>query len=175
MSTVQQKLSFKYIPDEDTKIHEVGAIRLICKGFQSHESGLPEWLKNAADEYIRLGTPESQRVVVVIFDSGRKNYQPSISCLDLCGMTSSVIENNFRIWADPEAAKQGQDSNKIQGGHGNGGKCYMTHSLIVMRRFAPSRKGKGTIMVFLEEVFTLDISQIKRMGGTLKWVIRPNT
>ena len=30
-----------YIPDEDVKVHEEGAIRLICKAFQSHENGLP--------------------------------------------------------------------------------------------------------------------------------------
>lgn len=38
-----------YIPDEGVKVHEEGAIRLICKAFQCHENGLPEWLKNTAN------------------------------------------------------------------------------------------------------------------------------
>jgi hypothetical protein len=42
-------------------------------------------------------------------------------------MTSAVIEKNFRIWADPEAATRGGGiATGVQGGHGNGGKCYMT-------------------------------------------------
>ena len=57
-----------YTPDEDVKGQEEGAIQLICKAFQSHESGLPEWLKNSADAYAREDAPESKRVIVVIFD-----------------------------------------------------------------------------------------------------------
>ena len=115
-----------YTPDEDVKVHEENAIKLICSAFQSHESGLPEWLKNSADAYAREDAPEPRRVIVVIFDYGRKGHAPSISCLDFSGMTSAVIEESFRIWADPEAARRGARSPLIQGGHGNGGKCYMT-------------------------------------------------
>ncbi|MBW1998607.1 MAG: Ig-like domain-containing protein [Deltaproteobacteria bacterium] len=115
-----------YTPDDDVKVHEEGAIRLICKAFQSHESGLPEWLKNSADAYAREDAPEAKRVIIVIFDYGRKDFKPSISCLDFSGMTSSMIEQSFRIWADPEAARRGAKLPAVQGGHGNGGKCYMT-------------------------------------------------
>ncbi len=50
-------------------------------------------------------------------------------------MTSDVIENHFRRWADPDAALRGAGSDSIQGGHGNGGKCYMcqmfdSHSVV---------------------------------------------
>src|SRR5712691_3098898 len=96
-----------YTPDEDVKVHEENAIRLICSAFQSHESGLPEWLKNSADAYARDDAPQAKRVIVVIFDYGRKGHSPSISCLDFVGMTSVAIEENFRIWADPEAAARG--------------------------------------------------------------------
>ena len=115
-----------YTPDLDVKVHEEGAIRLICKAFQSHESGLPEWLKNSADAYARENAPEDKRVIVLIFDHGRKGFASSISCLDFVGMTSAMIEENFRIWADPEAAQRGAKTPPVQGGHGNGGKCYMT-------------------------------------------------
>src|SRR5262245_47819023 len=115
-----------YTPDDDIRVHEEGAIKLICKAFQSHESGLPEWLKNSADAYARENAPEEKRVIVVLFDYGRKTVRPSISCLDFAGMTSKIIEENFRIWADPDAASRGAKPIAVQGGHGNGGKCYMT-------------------------------------------------
>src|SRR5437899_7716890 len=88
-----------YTPDVDIKVHEEGAIKLICKAFQSHESGLPEWLKNSADEYARENAPEDKRAIVVLFDYGRRGVRQSISCLDFSGMTSKAIEENFRIWA----------------------------------------------------------------------------
>jgi len=115
-----------YTPDVDLKVHEEGAIKLICKAFQSHEGGLPEWLKNSADAYARENATEDKRVIVVIFDYGHRRVRPSISCLDFSGMTSTVIEENFRVWADPEASQRGAKSVAVQGGHGNGGKCYMT-------------------------------------------------
>ena len=133
----------KYTPDRDIKVHEEGAIRLICKAFQSHESGLPEWLKNSADAYARENSPETKRVLVIIFDFGRRKYKPSISCLDFSGMTSDVIDNNFRIWADPQAALRGAKSTAIQGGHGNGGKCYMTQMFEDYSLFRTVKRGKG--------------------------------
>jgi len=122
-----------YTPDEDVHVHTEGAIRLICATFQSHEDGLPEWVKNASDEYVRQDTPAGRRAIFVLLRSGSGQRPPSISVLDLNGMTSEVIENRFRQWADPNASTQ--EGVEVQGGHGNGGKCYMTmmfedHSLI---------------------------------------------
>lgn len=134
----------EYTPDEDVKVHEEGAIRLICKAFQSHENGLPEWLKNSADAYAREDAPEAKRVIVLIFDHGRRNAKNSISCLDFSGMTSSVIEQSFRIWADPDAARRGaQVYTAVQGGHGNGGKCYMTQMFEDFSMIHTVKNGKG--------------------------------
>ena len=116
---------FEYTPDDDSRVHKEGAIRLLCRAFQSHEDGLPEWVKNAADEYARRNTKEDRRAVVIIFRDGSEERSPSISCLDFGGMSSAVIERHFRVWADPEAALQGGTGEGVQGGHGNGGKCYM--------------------------------------------------
>ena len=57
---------FRYTPDEEIKVHDEGAIRLFLSNFQSHENGLPEWLKNSADAYARQDTPEKKRVILVI-------------------------------------------------------------------------------------------------------------
>lgn len=135
--------TFKYTPDEDLKVHGEGAIQLICRHFQSHESGLPEWLKNSADVYARDDSAEEKRVIVVIFDYRRRSIGPSISCLDFGGMTSKIIEQNFRIWADPDAARRGAKSDAVQGGHGNGGKCYMTQMFENYAMIQTFKEGKG--------------------------------
>ncbi len=138
-----QTATLTYTPDEDIKVHEEGAIRLICKAFQSHESGLPEWLKNSSDAYAREDAPENKRVIVLIFGPGHRGMTPSISCLDFSGMTSNMIEQNFRHWADPEAASRGSKTTRIQGGHGNGGKCYMTQMFEEYALIHTVKKGKG--------------------------------
>jgi hypothetical protein len=116
-----------YTPDDDIQIHEQNAIALLCSPFQSHESGLPEWPKNAADAYSRSRVEPGRRVIVVLFRDGSKSSPSMIGCLDFCGMSSQTIEKNFRQWADPDAAQgSGSAPGTIQGGHGNGGKCYMT-------------------------------------------------
>lgn len=115
-----------YTPDEDIKVHSSGAIELLCRGFQSHENGLPEWVKNSADAYVRERTPQDKRFIVLLFRNGGSGSPPKIGCLDFVGMTTHDIEEYFRHWADPDAAKQGQEEEFLQGGHGNGGKCYMT-------------------------------------------------
>jgi hypothetical protein len=125
----------QYAPDQDVKVHQEGAIRLICKPYQTHENGLPEWVKNSADEYARNKRDAADRIIVLILNDDRQGRIPSISCLDLSGMTSDVIEQHFRQWADPDAAQRGGKTDAIQGGHGNGGKCYMcqmfeSHALI---------------------------------------------
>lgn len=52
---------FKYSPDKDIEVHAEGTIRLLCSSFQSHENGLPEWLKNSADAYAREDVAEEKR------------------------------------------------------------------------------------------------------------------
>lgn len=133
----------RYTPDDDVKVHTEGAIRLICKAFQSHEDGLPEWLKNSSDAYIRENAPEEKRVIIVIFKNSSNKRSSSISCLDLCGMTAEEIERDFRHWADPEASRRGGDSDSIQGGHGNGGKCYMIQMFENYSYFVTVKNGLG--------------------------------
>jgi hypothetical protein len=135
--------SFKYAPDQDIKVHEEGAIRLLCKPFQSHENGLPEWLKNSADAYARRDAPEARRIVIVILSDARDEAPASISCLDFVGMRSRAIEEDFRIWADPDAARRGGKILAVQGGHGNGGKCYMTQMFENYAQLVTVREGLG--------------------------------
>lgn len=117
--------SWDYIPDQAIEVHQEGALKLICADLQSHEDGIPEWVKNSADEYTRQNAPNEDRVIVILMRDKTQNYASSISCLDFSGMSPDTIEKNFRQWADPDASHRGQKVSGIQGGHGNGGKAYM--------------------------------------------------
>ena len=96
-------------------------------GLSAPNSGLtrmacPSGSKNSSDAYARLDLPPEECVILLLFrDAGGG----AIGCLDFGGMTTADIEARFRHWADPEAAG-GVDASRIEGGHGNGGKCYMT-------------------------------------------------
>lgn len=136
--------TLEYKPDDDIEIHEEGAIRLICASFQTHEAGLPEWIKNSADAYVREDISPDQRVVLVILSNGRGASPASISVLDFVGMTSEDIEESFRQWADPNAATRGGAKVDVQGGHGNGGKCYMTQMFDDFAFVTTVRSGKGS-------------------------------
>src|SRR5207247_548689 len=72
--------------------------------------------------------PLEQRVIIIMLHSDSKSFPSSVSVLDFNGMTTTVVEKDFRVWADPEAAQRRRPKGKldVQGGHGNGGKCYMT-------------------------------------------------
>jgi hypothetical protein len=116
---------FRYTPDEEPSVHREGAIRLLMATTQSHENGLPEWPKNSSDAYIREDAEPERRVIVIIFDTRAPNGPASIACLDFVGMSSRHIEQYFRVWADPNAARADVRDRDVQGGHGNGGKAYM--------------------------------------------------
>lgn len=141
-------MSIAFTQDPEAKIHAEGSIRLICAPFRSHEAGLPEWVKNAADAYARINALSESRNIILIFKQKRGNYPASIACLDFVGMTMTDIENKFRIWADPEAAG-GDDIEGMQGGHGNGGKCYMTQMFDEYSLLYTVRHGKGNKYGFL--------------------------
>ena len=100
-------------------------------------------LRITADAYAREDAPEDKRVIVVIFSHGSRGFKARISCLDFCGMDGKTIDDNFRIWADPEAAVRGGVSKAVQGGHGNGGKCYMTQMFDDYALIQTAKKGRG--------------------------------
>lgn len=133
----------EYTPDQDIKVHEEGAIRLLCAPFQSHEAGLPEWLKNSADAYAREDVPQHERIILVILANAARGKSASISVVDFVGMTSTDIEGDFRNWADPDAANRAKSRRDVQGGHGNGGKCYMTQMFEEFSSIMTVREGKG--------------------------------
>jgi hypothetical protein len=136
---------FNYTPDPDLKVHQEGAIRLLCQSFRSHENGLPEWCKNSSDAYIRENILQDRRVVILVFSNAKGTEPASISCLDFVGISSDHIESRFRHWADPNAATGGLTMTDLQGGHGNGGKCYMTQMFEDYSYIYTVKRGRGNL------------------------------
>jgi hypothetical protein len=120
---------FRYTPDEQIQMHRENAIRHMCQPFLSHENGLPELVKNSAAAYIRVNREPQKRIIILFFTYKRRNEPASIACLDFVGMSGAQIDRDFSVWADPDAATRTAEAGiRIGelGGHGNGGKCYMT-------------------------------------------------
>jgi hypothetical protein len=116
----------------------------------SHEKGLPEWLKNSVDAYIRRDppVPDDEQYVVFHFRDGRKGEPPTFECIDFCGMTSGEIDKALKRWGDPKAASRGQNK-RVFGGHGNGGKFYM-RQMFDRSHFITYRNGRLNIFGFNE-------------------------
>ena len=72
----------------------------------------------------------------------RKTEHAQVGCLDFGGMTTEDIEKKFRRWADPDAAGGGDAA--VEGGHGNGGKCYMTQMFSSHSLLHTVRDGRGS-------------------------------
>lgn len=91
-----------------------------------HAKGLAEWLKNSSDAYLREGVPDSEQLIAVRFHETGKQIT-RIECIDFVGMAKKQIDDAFKRFFDPQAAKIGakQANLKTLGGHGNGGKFYM--------------------------------------------------
>ena len=91
-----------------------------------HAKGLAEWLKNSSDAYLREGVPDADQLMIVRFSETGKSLS-RIECIDFVGMSKKQIDEAFKRFFDPQAAKKGakQANLKTLGGHGNGGKFYM--------------------------------------------------
>jgi hypothetical protein len=113
-----------------------------------HAKGLAEWLKNSSDAYLRDGVPDAEQLVVVRFCEGEKNLT-RIECIDFVGMLKQQIDDAFKRFFDPQAAKKGakQANLKTLGGHGNGGKFYM-RQMFKSSRAITYRDGQMNIFGF---------------------------
>lgn len=130
--------------DSGIRVHERGVIAQLCSLFRSHEQGLPEWFKNAAGAYARVNASTEQRVLTLFF--GRvASGEEYIALLDHVGMTVEDLEQRFANWGDPDAHISDIDTEEIvEGGHGNGGKCYMTQMFTAVSYLHTVRGGRGS-------------------------------
>lgn len=97
--------------------------KIAAREFADLKNGIPEWIKNSNDAYVRANRPKGERPIVVIYSANTKDYGvPAFSCLDLVGMSTEDLAK-LKRWGDPTASGFGLG---ITGGHGNGGKSFAT-------------------------------------------------
>ncbi|MBZ5671651.1 MAG: hypothetical protein LAO04_18230 [Acidobacteriia bacterium] len=136
---------------EERNVFDDHLLDIIGNEFKfSHEKGLPEWIKNCVDAYLRRDPPvaDDEQHIVLHFRDGRKGEAPIFECIDFCGMTSEDIDKALKRWGDPKAASRGLNR-RVFGGHGNGGKFYM-RMMFERSHFITYRNGKLNIFGFNE-------------------------
>jgi hypothetical protein len=111
--------------------------------FQAVRDGIPELLKNAKDQYARLGiTEKAKRVIVIAVNTVSR----SVAVIDFAGATKSDFER-WQTWSDP-AANLAEKAHDIEGGHGNGGKAFMVRGSVSDSFLESCTKRKRTKMGF---------------------------
>jgi len=114
-----------------------------------HAKGLAEWLKNSCDAYLRDQTPDDQQFIIVRLTEDNSSRLTRIECIDFVGMTKKQIDDAFKRFFDPQAAKKGAKEAQIKtlGGHGNGGKFYM-RQMFKTSRAVTYRDGRLSVFGF---------------------------
>lgn len=111
--------------------------------FRSVRDGLPELVKNAKDQYVRLGIFDRDRrqIVVLISPDGRH-----VGVLDLGG----AREADFAGWYEWSSRTAGRShlGGDIEAGHGNGGKAFMVRGAMRQASMCSSAGGLLTKMGF---------------------------
>lgn len=92
-----------------------------------HAKGLAEWLKNSCDAYLRDSIPDDEQFIIIRLSEDAHKHLGWIECIDFVGMDKKQIDDAFKRFFDPQAAKKGAKNAQLKtlGGHGNGGKFYM--------------------------------------------------
>lgn len=95
--------------------------KIAAREFADLKNGIPEWIKNSNDVYIRVNRAKGERPIVVTYSATAGGYAgPAFACLDLVGMGTEDL-SRLKRWGDPTASGSGLG---ITGGHGNGGKSF---------------------------------------------------
>ncbi len=91
--------------------------------FRDHKKGIPEWIKNSDDSYVRHEDSEKANYsgLPIILNFSKNE----VLCLDFGGSNGDDVITHVPYYGSPDAAKQGKTlKREVSGGHGNGGKYY---------------------------------------------------
>lgn len=114
--------------------------------FRGVKDGLPELIKNAKDQYSRLGIVEpTLRTIVVVANTAEK----VIGVIDFAGAAADQFKR-WETWSDPTANDRNKASD-IEGGHGNGGKAFMVLGSSTDSSFESCYIGRRTRMGYENE------------------------
>jgi len=113
-------ISVRILPERN--VIDDGFLDLIGREFATHEKGLAEWLKNAADATLAAGFSSGSEIILLHFTDGERAKPPVFECIDFVGMTLEDIEGGFKPWG--RLLRHGKRPGGY-GGYGIGGKFYM--------------------------------------------------
>lgn len=103
------------------KVHRQYLLRE-AEHFRDHKIGIPEWIKNSDDSYVRheeCGDDFSNLPIIVNFN------RDEIFCIDFGGADGKDVIEHVPYYGSPVAASHGKKLKRdVSGGHGNGGKFY---------------------------------------------------
>ena len=137
------------------------AIDLLARVFNSHKKGLPEWMKNAREAYLRKNVGKDGRFVIINY---RQAKTPWIECIDFAGISGDEIESRYLEWANPEAAGKGLKPGEAEGGQGNGGKAYL-RQMFDRGYFVSVSEGKLSVVSFTDpKKYILDFVPDEKAG-----------
>ena len=130
------------------KIHP-NAIDLLARFFNSHRKGLPEWLKNAREAYLRSPIDADDHRPIII--NYQRDSEPQyLECIDFVGISGENIEKKYLEWANPYVAASGVKSGQTEGGQGNGGKAYL-RQMFAKGYFISICDGRLSVVSFTDE------------------------
>lgn len=127
------------------------AIDLLSRHFNTHKKGLPEWLKNGREGYLRLAVAsrDDRNIIINYVPHGTSN-DTRLECIDFAGVSGHDIEQYYMYWADPDAARRGTKAGDVEGGQGNGGKGYL-RQMFAQGYFISIFDGKLSVVSFVDK------------------------
>ena len=120
MATPDVEPVTEYLLPDEIPIDPEATLDQLTGRFRSLRDGLPELVKNAKDQYSRLGVTdaEDRQIVVVVSTDSR-----ALAVIDFAGAPAENFQG-WTTWSDPSAGKVDLAAD-IEAGHGNGGKAFM--------------------------------------------------
>ena len=96
--------------------------------------------------------PDEEQYILIKLEDDKSNNLRRIECIDFVGMSKRHIDEAFKRFFDPQAAKKGAKLERLKtlGGHGNGGKFYM-RQMFKESYVVTYREGKMNIFGFNSE------------------------
>jgi len=150
--------------ENKTRIHPA-AIDLLARVFNSHKKGLPEWMKNAREAYLRKRIDyRDKRIIILNYHESKAPERVWLECIDFVGISGSDIENKYIEWANPNVAVDGLRPGEVEGGQGNGGKAYL-RQMFHKGYFVSIYSGKLSIVSFTDpKKYVLDFVPDEKNG-----------
>lgn len=135
--------SSDFILPPEIPIDKAHSLDQLTARFRNVKDGLPELIKNAKDQYARLGIVDRQKRQIVVLANTESHR---MGVVDFAGARSEEFDG-WVTWSSREAGRT-ELSSDIEAGHGNGGKAFMVRGCLDRAYMESCRDRKRTRMGF---------------------------